>query len=115
MTAKNGKPTAQRTSSARKQKDPAIEIRKLKKQIVDLRKKLRFTERERDGLRPLANEYMKTIVAREEIEDGFDGVFIQASPIDFIKHPEKQYVEGTLDDFVKRAETERKKTRGKKA
>jgi hypothetical protein len=80
-----------RTAKPRKPVDLLSEIQKLKKQIVELRKKLKLTEWERDGLRPLAHEYVKSTITQEEIESGFDGEFIEGSLVGFLKEAEKEY------------------------
>ena len=91
MANKRKKTTPRRSSGPRKSVDQSTAIQKLKKQVAELRKQLKFTEMERDGLRPLAHEYLKSTIAQEEIESGLDGEYIEGSLMDFWKEAEKEY------------------------
>jgi hypothetical protein len=91
MASKNHKPAARRSTKPRKPVDLVSEIQKLKKQIAELRKRLKSVESERDAYLRVTHEYLRLTENPGEIASGFDGEFVEGSLVDFFKQARKEY------------------------
>ena len=94
-------PGEQMTTKKRSPKSPANAIQKLKKKNTELRKKLKFVERERDDYLRAAHAYVKSTITTEELENLFDEKELAEG------------VEGSLVEFFREAKKIQKESAGK--